>query len=430
MHSYNYGVLSWIKDELIREGVAQAISKTLLPALTEKAYVGHYTVTADGRHFGEENTWPGLDSWEMAGAFLHMGLTDVVKNYFRYVSASQRLDGNIPFAIFPVESIDPVSCKQSPLHMIDLVKDTFKYPSHTGSIREYVGLFTHWQPMANPLSVLGSISYLLVAHELYPYTDKSWLNKNITSIMAASKYLLSRINGDGFMSGSGFYTELPPRHGLDGITQCYGAYAFRAVSEMLTDLGDDQQSIRWQKEGDGLAERFRTRFFTGRHFAEYFHDENGLVDKRNLTDVDFAAVGLNIATDEQAEIVWKQIKDEKSFWWGGMPTQTVNIPFRYEDWELNEALPFELAGGRLYDVAAMGRVFYLDMLSCMRLHDFDRLRKAVRLICQRGKQNGWYWYERYHAIEDGTAKESGPAGYCEYASVLVRSVLGNPEVFK
>ena len=33
---------------------------------------GHFSITADGAAFGADNTWPGLDSWQMAGAYLHL----------------------------------------------------------------------------------------------------------------------------------------------------------------------------------------------------------------------------------------------------------------------------------------------------------------------------------------------------------------------
>src|SRR3954470_10664920 len=92
-----------ITDPLIRQGVAAAIDLTLDPAKSRPAYPGHFCVTADGSHFGTEVTWPGLDSWEMAGAYLLMGETQLVLDYFAFVSASQRADGNIPFAIFPAD---------------------------------------------------------------------------------------------------------------------------------------------------------------------------------------------------------------------------------------------------------------------------------------------------------------------------------------
>src|SRR6266540_3327341 len=92
-----------IKDPLIRTGVAAAIEKTLLPAATEKAYPGHFNVVADVSHYGGDSTWPGLDSWEMAGAYLLLGRHRMVRDYFAFVRASQRADGNVPIAIVPAE---------------------------------------------------------------------------------------------------------------------------------------------------------------------------------------------------------------------------------------------------------------------------------------------------------------------------------------
>ena len=46
-----------------------------------------------------------------------------------------------------------------------------------------------------------------------------------------------------------------------------------------------------------------------------------------------------------------------------------------------------------------------------------------------GERHGWQWHERYHAQPGGTVKPAGPAGYCEYAAVLVRVTLGNPQAF-
>ena len=119
---------------LIRQGVTAAIKQTLEPAATERAYPGHFTIVADGHWFGQENTWPGLDSWQMAGAYLLLGRTQLVRDYFDYVQASQRADGNIPYAI--------VSADTPPDHLTTYNKgmrypeDVFIYdskrPGHTG----------------------------------------------------------------------------------------------------------------------------------------------------------------------------------------------------------------------------------------------------------------------------------------------------------
>src|SRR4051794_31174194 len=108
-----------IVNPLIREGVQAAIERTLIPARAHPAYPGHFCVTADGSHFGTDVTWPGLDSWEMAGAYLLMGDQQIVLDYFSFVRASQRQDGNIPFAIF---------CADEPVQGTDTYLRGVRYP--------------------------------------------------------------------------------------------------------------------------------------------------------------------------------------------------------------------------------------------------------------------------------------------------------------
>ncbi len=89
------------EQQLVLSGTQASLEKSLYPAMREHAYPGHFTITADGMHYGADNTWPGLDSWQMAGAYLLVGRCREVLDYFDFVQASQRRDGNIPFAIFP-----------------------------------------------------------------------------------------------------------------------------------------------------------------------------------------------------------------------------------------------------------------------------------------------------------------------------------------
>lgn len=89
-----------IWDPEIRAGVAAAVNKNLIPAASERVYPGHFTISADGGAYGADTTWPGLDSWQMSGAYLLIGRTRLAEDYFDFVRASQRKDGNIPFAIF------------------------------------------------------------------------------------------------------------------------------------------------------------------------------------------------------------------------------------------------------------------------------------------------------------------------------------------
>jgi hypothetical protein len=213
------------------------------------------------------------------------------------------------------------------------------------------------------------------------------------------------------------------------VTQCYAIRAMRELARLCALAGDDARAARWSDEADLLASTFRATFWLGDHFAEYVHPQRGVVDVRGLSDVDWAAIGLGVASDKQASILWPLLTHERAFWHGGMPTQLNADPFHRPTWEEMEELPFEHQNGHFYDIAAMGRVWYLESLACRRMKDARRLVESARLVCQMGERHGWQWHERYHAKEDDTVTPAGPAGYCEYAAVLVRIVLGNSATF-
>jgi hypothetical protein len=412
-----------IADPLIRAGVTAAIEKNLLPAAVETAYRGHFNVVADGSHFGGDHTWPGLDSWEMAGAYLLLGRRELVHGYYEYVRDSQRVDGNIPFAIAPADA--------KPAGM-DTYGRGLRWPEdvYERAGRKWIGLFHHWQMNVNPLSVLGAMSYVLTAREMLAAGEtQAWLEDYLPSIERAMQYVLSRRGENGLIGGAGFYIECPPRDQWDGITQCYAVHAMRQLAEMWQIAGATDRAARWAREAAPLAARFSQVFWRGDHFAEYVHPQRGVVDAHGLSDVNWAAVAWELASPEQLEALWPRLMREQGFWTGGMPTQLVTRPQAYEPWEYPEPLPFEHVHGPVYDVAAMGRVWFLEAMACLRMKQHDRLRESVRLVCAMGQSDGWKWHERYHAQPDGTVKSAGPGGYCEYAAVLVRVVLGNLEGF-
>jgi hypothetical protein len=293
-------------------------------------------------------------------------------------------------------------------------------------------MFHHWQVEANPLSVLAPICYVSTADEIVAHRagDDAWLRDNLPSIDAAARYVLSRKDPvNGLVGGAGFYIECPPRNQWDGITQCYAVAAFRRLAGMYERVGNAGGASAWSREAEALAATFLATFWRGDHFAEYVHPTQGVVDRHGLSDVNFAAIALDVATDEQAAIVWPKLSSETAFWHGGMPTQLVTRPHAYERWEHPEPLPFEHVNGPTYDAAAMGRVWYLDALASRRMGEWKRLVESARLVCAMGERHGWQWHERYPAQPDGSATPAGPAGYCEYAAVLVRVVLSNFRAF-
>lgn len=206
-----------IADAEIRAGVEAAVFKNLLPAATERPYPGHFTISADGVAFGGDTTWPGLDSWQMAGAYLLLGRTRLVTDFFEFVRASQRKDGNIPFAIFN-DKTRPGGC----LRGLKVPDDVFSYapPGREGApdlrweTRKWIGLFEHWQTKGYPLGALAPVCYILTATEIFDSGGSvPWLKERLGSLEAAAEYLLTLKKDDGLMGGSGFYIEAPPREG-------------------------------------------------------------------------------------------------------------------------------------------------------------------------------------------------------------------------
>jgi hypothetical protein len=423
------GLARTIPDPEIRAGVEAAVSGNLLPAATERDYPGYFNISADGAAFGGA-TWPGLDSWQMAGAYLLLGRTRLVLDYFDFVRASQRKDGNIPFAIFPGEQ-KPVGC----LRGLKTPDDIFAYtppkreglPASSLETRRWIGLFEHWQTKGYPLATLGPVCYVLTAAEIFDATGSlPWLKERLPSIEAAAGYLLTLKKDNGLVGGSGFYIESPPREGCDGVAQCYTVHAFRALAELCRAAGERGRADKWAGEADALTKTFIGAFWREDHFGEYVHPERGLVDSHGLSDVNWAAVAFGLATGRKLERVWARLMQEPGFWWGGMPTQNVTKPFSYEAWE-TQAQP-ECGIDPLNDVAAMGRAWYLEVVACRRMNARDRLIESVRRVCRAAKADG-FWRERYHPKPDGSVSADGARKYCEYPAVLIRAVYGDRDVF-
>ncbi len=425
---------AWVRgiaDAEIRKGVEAAIRGNVLAAISEQFYPGQFTITADGAAFGSDTTWPGLDSWQLTGAYLLLGRTRLVLDYFEFVRASQRQDGQIPFAIFPGETRSDGKWLRGLKHP----EDVFSYqppkreglPATSQQPRTWIGLFEHWQPKANPLSTLAPVCYVLTAAEIYDAVGSlAWLQERLPSVEAAAKYLLGLKSDNGLIGGSGFYMEMPPRYGWDGVTQCYAVHAFRELARLFRAAGDTRGEAEWSGHADKLKENFVATFWRQDHFAEYVHAERGLVDTHGLSDVNWAAVAFDVAADSHLELLWPRLMDEPGFWRGGMPTQIVTKPFAYEPWEYHEPLPFPVMSP-VHDIAAMGRVWYLEATACRRRHAYERLIESLRKVCRAAKSDG-YWRERYHPQPDGSVVPAGAEKYCEYPAILIRVAFANRDI--
>ena len=91
-------------------------------------------------------------------------------DYFDFVRASQRKDGNVPFAIFP-----EMKANNTCLRGLKWPDDVFTYtppkrdglPASSQKTRKWIGLFDHWQNVGDPLSTLGPVCYILTAAEIF-----------------------------------------------------------------------------------------------------------------------------------------------------------------------------------------------------------------------------------------------------------------------
>ena len=366
----------------------------------------------------------------MVGPYLKLGRTRLVLDYFDFVRASQRKDGNIPLAIFNGNT-RPGGCLRGLKYPDDLF--TYKPPRREGLLassqetRQWIGLFEHWQTKGYPLSTLGPLCYILTAAEIFEATSStSWLRERLGSVESAARFLLTLRKDSGLIGGSGFYIEAPPREGCDGVTQCYAVHAFRQLAKLLGASGQKANQADWSGYADKLAKAFLETFWREDHFGEYVHPEHGLVDSHGLSDVNWAAVAFGLADEQKLERLWPRLMAEPAFWAGEMPTQLVTKPFAYEKWEFSRSA--DCPGDPLNDVAAMGRVWYLEAMACRRMKARARLVDSVLKVCRAAKGEG-HWRERYHLKPDGSVSADGSQKYCEYAAVLARVVFGNREMF-
>lgn len=115
---------------------------------------------------------------------------------------------------------------------------------------------------------------------------------------AAGHYLLTRISRNGLMSAAGFYSESPTRNQWDGVAECYSIYSFRQLAILFKAPEQQNGAAEWNRHSETLQRRFHEIFWQRDHFAEYLQPEHGLVDSHGLSDVNWAAIGFEVATEE------------------------------------------------------------------------------------------------------------------------------------
>ena len=381
-----------LPDAAITEAYEKAATQNVFAAVNPEIFPGYWSVCADGIGFGVGNTYPALDGHQMADALAWLGRLDVLKANWNYVRSFQRPNGQLPFAILPAAAGQEIG------------PEGFRAPVDANG-----GLYKHWVP-SDPLRALGYPTYIQNADVIFRFTqDLAWLRENLPSINLAADFLASLTTPEGAVAGAGYYIERPTRVEYDGVTQCHAVDAFRRIAKLNAIAGDTASAEKYGALADRVEKHFQTRFWAGDRFVEYIHPERGAIATHGYTDVDWSALALGLATPEQAQVVWPVIRDEKAFRYGGMPTGIATQPDRYESWEFS----FD---DRM-DLAAMGRVWYLECQARRRMGDAQGLVDAILPVCRAGRDHGYYWRERY-----GKDGGFGVEKYNEYPANLVRIV--------
>jgi hypothetical protein len=113
-------------------------------------------------------------------------------------------------------------------------------------------------------------------------------------------------------------------------------------------------------------------------------------------------------------MVWAKVSRETAFYYGGVPTGIATRPEAYEAWEFSHP--------DRHDLAAMGRVWYLESWARFNMRDGSGIVDTLRKVAELGRDNGWHWRERYYAGKGSGYQAAGPNTYCEYPANLIRIV--------
>jgi hypothetical protein len=381
-----------LPDDLLSEAYAKAGEQNVLAAVNPRVFPGYFSVCADGQGFGYGNTYPSLDGHQMTDALLWLGDVHTARLNFDYVRRFQLEDGRLPLAILPESAGKDIGPR-----------------GYTSRVADNGGLYQHWVP-GNPLDALASPTYLQNADVIYRRTlDREWLSAQIGSINRSAEYLAGLTGSDGAVGGSGYYIERPVRLGCDGVTQPHAVDAFRRAAALNRVHGDRDRSRRYDALAAKVQRSFQKHFWMGDHFAEYRHPERGFIDRHGLSDANWAALAFGVASPPQRRMLWARIRSAPGFYYGGMPTGVVTDPASYEGWEFS--YPDRM------DLAAMGRVWYLEAAARARMGDAAGLLDTILRVCRAGRASGYFWRERY-----GKDGGYGAQKYCEYPANLIRVV--------
>lgn len=385
----------------LAEVYRQAAEKNVLASLNPEIFFGYFSVCADGHGHGGNTTFPGLDWGQTAEALLWLGRQQEVLASWEYVKGFLSTEGLLPFAIIP-NSAGKTSTWSD---------DRNQY---TLAVAPNGAVFKHWVP-GDPLRTLANITAIILLNEIFNSTkDKNWLIQQADMLLALTGWLGRQVSTEGMVKGAGFYLERPTRLEYDGVTQCYAAHVFGIAASLFKQLDNPSAAKQCEATAARIIDCFRKNFWAGDHCVEYIHPERGSISCHGLTDVDWAAIAIGAASAEQIAVLWPQLKDNHDFLYSGMPCGIATRPETYEDWEMHYV--------DRHDLAAMGRVWYLECWARHRMGDREGIHRSMLKVARTGARNDWYWWERYYSEKTGELAREPMNKYCEYPANLIRIV--------
>ena len=382
-------------DEPLLNEAYEHAARNLTEALNPDIFFGYFSVCSDRVGHGHNTTFPGLDWGQSAEALLWLGRSPEVLASWDYVRSFQREDGLLPFAILPDAA--------------GTVGGSSGYPM---PIADNGGVYKHWVPH-DPFRTLANVTFLQMADAIYRHTtDDAWLREQMPYLQRAADHLLTLVTPAGLVGGAGFYLERPVRFEYDGVTQCMTRHAFQLLASLCRAVGEEPFAQKLDEAAARISACFQKQFWTNRQCVEYIHPQRGAIAHHGLTDTDWAAIATGILTTEQEDILWPQLKDNADFLYDGMPTGIATRPETYEDWEMQSI--------DSHDLAAMGRVWYLEAWARHRMSDTEGLFASLKRVAQVGRDHNWNWHERYYSDRTGNLSRYHIDYYCEYPANLIR----------
>lgn len=381
----------------LAEAYRACADRNVLAALNPKIFFGYFSVCADPTQgHGSNTTFPGLDWGQSAEALLWLGRKAEVLASWDYVKSFRRADGLLPFAIFPDQAGTTLWME------LPGYQEKFALP-----IAANGGIYQHWFP-GNPLFALANSTFIQLADAIYRHTgDGAWLAAQRAHLRPVTDWLVQQVSASGLVPGGAFYLERPSRLDHDGVTQCYVTHTLRLAARLLHDSA-------LVAVADRITTAFRAQFWAGDHCVEYIHPERGAIAHHGFTDVDWAAIATRMLTPEQTAILWPRLRAQPDFLYDGIPTGIATRPETYENWEMQNL--------DRHDLAAMGRVWYLEAWARAVMGDRAGLLASLRQVARVGRANNWSWRERYYSARTGDLGSYHINTYCEYPANFIRIV--------